>query len=238
MVGDRALLATQDGHHASRWISPMFDGSVVWEYRGAQPGQGETLRRCTRAGSVPLSLTQSNSTTPGNQRRQFAGHPSPRPDSDVSVTRLRHSRVKSSTTTRMRNRRPSVSVSETKSSDHAGLALAAASSVRACPTRVCVRRGGAPAAVLRYTAVAASCGSCGSLRPAAASDGASQSADALPQVPSAAAGRRIIRTPMAITHALRSAPMIEHARRSLIPCASRAAVTAALRAAGVTTFLP
>jgi hypothetical protein len=37
--------------------------------------------------------------------------------------------------------------------------------------------------------------------------------------------------------ALRSAPMIEQARRSLIPCASRAAVTAALRAAGVTTFL-
>jgi hypothetical protein len=34
-----------------------------------------------------------------------------------------------------------------------------------------------------------------------------------------------------------TAPTIEHARRSLIPCASRAAVTAILRAAGVTTFL-
>jgi hypothetical protein len=32
--------------------------------------------------------------------------------------------------------------------------------------------------------------------------------------------------------------LIEQARRSLIPCASRAAVTATLRAAGVTTFLP
>src|SRR5262249_22005418 len=39
------------------------------------------------------------------------------PDSDVSATRPRHSRLKSSTTTRMRNRRRSVSVSEAKSSD-------------------------------------------------------------------------------------------------------------------------
>ena len=43
----------------------------------------------------------------------------------------------------------------------AGLALVAASSVPACPTHACVRRGGEPAAVRRHTAGAASCGSCG-----------------------------------------------------------------------------
>jgi len=39
------------------------------------------------------------------------------PESEVSATSARHSRVQSSTTASARNRRPSVNVSETKSSD-------------------------------------------------------------------------------------------------------------------------
>ena len=66
--------------------------------------------------SVPLSET----TVSGAPRRPMMASSSRAtrlPDSEVSATRPRHSRVKSSTTVRMRNRRPSVSASLTKSSD-------------------------------------------------------------------------------------------------------------------------
>jgi hypothetical protein len=61
--------------------------------------------------SVPLSLT----TVSGNPRTATIASS---PDSDVSATRPRHSRVQSSTTHSIRNRRPSDRLSDTKSSDH------------------------------------------------------------------------------------------------------------------------
>lgn len=44
------------------------------------------------------------------------------PDSEMSATNVRHSRVKSSTTVKMRNRRPSMKASTTKPSDQRWLA--------------------------------------------------------------------------------------------------------------------
>src|ERR1700722_6767290 len=64
--------------------------------------------------SVPLSLTMA----PGRPRGRTmlsSSRATLRPDSDVSATRARHSRVQLSITVRMRKRRPSVIWSETKS---------------------------------------------------------------------------------------------------------------------------
>ncbi|MNJ39946.1 hypothetical protein D3C77_348280 [compost metagenome] len=55
------------------------------------------------------------------------------PDSEVSATNARHSRVKLSITVRMRKRRPSVIWSETKSSDQRWLATSGRSSGRRLP---------------------------------------------------------------------------------------------------------
>jgi len=66
--------------------------------------------------SVPLSLTMVCGL-PRRATIASSSRPTLAPESEVSATSARHSRVKSSTTGSMRNRRLSVSVSLTKSSD-------------------------------------------------------------------------------------------------------------------------
>lgn len=75
--------------------------------------------------SVPLSLTTMAGRQPRSSTMQFSSRLTRRPDSDVSTTKPRHSRVKSSTsgeplrstTANTRNRRLLDSALDTKSSD-------------------------------------------------------------------------------------------------------------------------
>ena len=63
---------------------------------------------------MPLSLT-TECGLPRNPISAVSSRATLTPDSDVSATSVRHSRVKSSTTVRMRNRRPQAGLSDTKS---------------------------------------------------------------------------------------------------------------------------
>ena len=76
--------------------------------------------------SLPLSLT-----TIFGLPRSIISRSSSRatrvPESEVSATSAKHSRVQSSTTVRMRKRRPQVSWSDTKSSDHRSFGIIGAS---------------------------------------------------------------------------------------------------------------
>src|SRR5712664_2416389 len=70
--------------------------------------------------SLPLSLTTIFGL-PRSPISRSSSRATRAPESEVSATNARHSRVQSSTTVRMRKRRPSVSWSETKSSDQRSL---------------------------------------------------------------------------------------------------------------------
>src|SRR4051812_24916092 len=67
--------------------------------------------------SLPLSLTTILGL-PRSITSRSSSRDTRMPESEVSATSARHSRVQSSTMVRMRKRRPQVSWSDTKSSDH------------------------------------------------------------------------------------------------------------------------
>ena len=108
--------------------------------------------------SVPLSVT----IVAGRPRRAMTASSSRAtrtPDSEVSATSVRHSRVKSSTTASIRNRRLSANASDRKSSDQRWFGPCGKAIGALVPKARLRPDAGAPEAVPRDRAVAASCGS-------------------------------------------------------------------------------
>ena len=82
---------------------------------------------------MPLSLTSMRGR-PRSSTMRSSSRATRTPDSDVSTTRARHSRLKSSTTARMRNRLPSANASAKKSSDQRWLRFQGSSSGARVPS--------------------------------------------------------------------------------------------------------
>src|SRR6476660_8774561 len=96
--------------------------------------------------SLPLSLTIIFGL-PRLTMRRSSSRATRKPESEVSATSARHSRVQSSTIARIRKRRPSVSWSETKSRLQRSLgANGVIISALWCRSPVCARRDGGPLA--------------------------------------------------------------------------------------------